>query len=56
VRWRFDAVAFPCVAFDERSEQSQEAMLSRVDVPGETGNLVAERGVVLWDKSERREL
>jgi hypothetical protein len=31
-------------------------MLGRVDVPGETSNFVAERGVVFRDKSKRREL
>ncbi|MDO8272934.1 MAG: hypothetical protein Q7U82_13630 [Gammaproteobacteria bacterium] len=56
VRWRFDAVALPCGAFDERSEQRQKAMLSGVDVSGETGNFVTERGIVCRDESERREL
>ena len=54
--WRFDAVARPRVALDKCSEQYQKAMLSGVDVPGETGNFVAERGVVCRDKHEGRQL
>jgi len=54
--WRFDAVSRPCVALNERSEQYQKSMLSGVDVPGETGNFVAERGVVCRDKSTGRQL
>ena len=45
----------PGVALNERSEQCQEAMLSGINVPGEAGNFVAERGVVLRDKRERRQ-
>ena len=52
MRWRRDAVARLRVALDERSEQYQKSMLSGVDMPGEAGNFVAERGVVCRDESE----